>query len=254
VAIDLRGDLRQIALFLAAPGIPVRVSSDRTGGRRLLTHAWRHEPALHEVEKDFAIASLVGAVGTPRLELTARSDMTEPMPVVANAHGYAAVALRGSEENRQWTVDQAAQALETIHDEFGLSAVCVGGAADAPLAEDLVRRTRAPVVSLAGSVDLATSIEVIRRAAVMIAVDSGPMHIAAAVGTPLVALFGPGDPRECRPWTENADVVATVAPCGCTGARCDFIRGAGRCMREIDRTMVVEAVRRVVVRSRPKAL
>src|SRR5215475_9994832 len=71
VGIDLRGDLRQIALFLRLGGMPIRVSSDRTGGRTLLTYVWTHDPALHEVEKDAAIAALVGAAGPVRLDFAA---------------------------------------------------------------------------------------------------------------------------------------------------------------------------------------
>jgi len=65
VGIDLRGDLRQITFFLALGGMPIRVSSDRTGGARLLTHVWPHDAALHDVEKNLAMASLLGATGRP---------------------------------------------------------------------------------------------------------------------------------------------------------------------------------------------
>src|SRR5262249_47224458 len=69
VGIDLRGDLRQIALFLRLGGMPIRVSSDRTGGRTLLTHVWTNDPALHEVEKDAAIAAPLRAAGPLRPHL-----------------------------------------------------------------------------------------------------------------------------------------------------------------------------------------
>ena len=245
VGIDLRGDLRQIALFLRLGGMPIRVSSDRTGGRTLLTYVWTHDPALHEVERDAAIAALVGAAGPVRLDFAAPDcDCEEFLPSDLAKTGYVVFSLRGSEENREWPVDHAVLAAQILHREHDLPVVIIGGASDVEFADDIVARATSPVVNLAGRTSLLQATLVMRGATAVVAVDSGPMHLAAAVGAPVVALFGPGDPRECRPWSDRAEVVSVSAPCGCERESCEFVKGPGRCMREITPVMVVEAVRR----------
>jgi ADP-heptose:LPS heptosyltransferase len=242
VGIDLRGDLRQILFFLRLGGMPIRASSDRTGGRSLLTHVWTHDPLLHEVEKNAAIAALLGAVGPWTLDVAiSKEDLASTA-----ATGFVAFALRGSEENREWPAAQAAAAAEALYAEFRVPAVIVGTTADAAFAESIVSLATSPIANLAGRTSLMQTAALLRCATMVVAVDSGPMHLAAAVGAPVVALFGPGDPRECRPWSDRAEVVAVSAPCGCPGASCEFVKGAGRCMREIAPGMVVEAVRRVL--------
>jgi ADP-heptose:LPS heptosyltransferase len=242
VGIDLRGDLRQIVFFLRLGGIPIRVSSDRTGGTSLLTHVASHDPLLHEVEKNAAIAALIGAVGPWRLDVAISK---EDLASIA-ATGFVAFALRGSEENREWPAAQAAATAAALHGEFRIPSVIVGTSADAPFADNIVALATSPIANLAGRTSLMQTAALLRCATMVVAVDSGPMHLAAAVGAPVVALFGPGDPRECRPWSGRAEVVGGSAPCGCTGASCEFVKGAGRCMREITPEMVVEAVRRVM--------
>lgn len=247
VGIDLRGDLRQIVFFLGLGGMPVRVSSDRTGGRSLLTHAWPHNASLHEVEKDFAIAALMGAAGTPRLDVAppaVRSDSVRAMLTDdAIARGYAVFALRGSEPNRAWTTAGAATTADALFREFGLASAMIGISADAKFGAEVAALTPSPVLNLAGQTSVADVLAVLQHAAVTIAVDSGPMHLAAAVGSPVVALFGPGDPRECRPWSDDSQVVSAGAPCGCVHPRCDYTDGPGRCMRAIEPDAVIDAVR-----------
>ena len=242
VGIDLRGDLRQIVFFLRLGGMPIRVSSDRTGGRSLLTHGWTYDPKLHEVEKNAAIAGLLGAVGPWKLDVAiSKEDLASTA-----ATGFIAFALRGSEENREWPAAHAAAAADVLYREFRIPSVVVGTSADVPFADNIVALATSPIANLAGRTSLMQTAALLRCATMVVAVDSGPMHLAAAVGAPVVALFGPGDARQCRPWSGRTEVVAVSAPCGCEGRRCDFVEGAGRCMREITSGMVVEAVRRVM--------
>lgn len=246
VGIDLRGDLRQIVCFLTLGGIAIRVSSDRTGGASLLTHVWTHDASLHEVEKNVAIAGLLGAAGAPSLAVCAGCEASTLVPEDVRQTGYAVLALRGSVENREWPTEHAAEVVDLLARECGLVSVCVGSAADAPAVDRVAQCATAPVVNLAGRTTLPEAMSVLRGASVAIAVDSGPMHLAAAAGTPVVALFGPGDPRECGPWSTRAEVVALRAPCGCERSRCELTRGPGQCMRAITPAMVMAAVRRML--------
>jgi ADP-heptose:LPS heptosyltransferase len=129
-----------------------------------------------------------------------------------------------------------------------LASVYVGTAADASFGDAIARETASAFVNLAGRTSLPEALVVLQHAAVTIAVDSGPMHLAAAVGSPVVALFGSGNPEESRPWAANAQVVGVDAPCGCLHPRCDYTDGPGRCMRAIAPGVVIDAIRSVIAR------
>ncbi|MBI2960020.1 MAG: putative lipopolysaccharide heptosyltransferase III [Betaproteobacteria bacterium] len=94
------------------------------------------------------------------------------------------------------------------------------------LIAEIRRRTRAPFVDLAGQTTLKTLAALAARARLFIGVDSAPMHIAAAMRTPVVALFGPSGEAEWRPWmTRHRVVVSAEHPCrpcgndGCGGGK-----------------------------------
>ena len=241
VGIDLRGDLRQITFFLALGGMPVRASSDRTGGRRLLTHVWSFDEGLHEVQKNFAIASLLGATAVPRLEIAVSDAEPAWLPALlsrcGHERGYVAFALRGSAARRSWPAAHARTVADLLRAQMGLASVYVGGGSEEGFGEDVLDGANEGIVNLAGKTTLSEMIAVLRGAKATVAVDSGPMHLAAGVGSPVVALFGPGDPAKCRPWSDRARVLAVNAPC------CELRDGAGECMRQIEPQRVFEAVR-----------
>lgn len=252
VGIDLRGDLRQITFFLALGGIPIRVSSDRTGGRRLLTHVRPYAPAAHEVERDFTLLECLGITGTPRPELPAPDEPDELSAALraalfrtAGHRRYAVFALQASEPNRAWPASHAATLASRLYRELGVTSVIVGGADDVAFGRQIgfLARPATPVLDLTGKTSLSETLAIMRGASVTVAVDSGPMHLAAAAGSPVVALFGPGDPRACRPWSSTARVLTTGAPCGCAGGQCDAVTGPGRCMRDLSPSTVLDAVR-----------
>jgi ADP-heptose:LPS heptosyltransferase len=250
VGIDLRGDLRHITFFLALGRIPVRASSDRTGGRGLLTHVWSFDERLHEVQKNLAVASLLGAAAEPRMEIAAGNGSADLVPSLLSQpgleRGYVVFALRGSAVKRSWPASHARAVVELLRVRLGLGSVYVGGPSERDIGDQMAGGAAAGVVNLAGKTTLAEMIAVLRGAKATIAVDSGPMHLAASVGTPIVALFGPGDPATSRPWSDRARVVAENAPCGCRAARCELRDGGGECMWQIEPLRVFEAVRELL--------
>ncbi len=81
----------------------------------------------------------------------------------------------------------------------------------------------------------------------LVGVDSGVMHLAAAVGTPVVGLFGPSDPNITGPQGEGHRVVCVDMPCRpCLGKSCDIDR---QCMRRVTPDMVFSAVERITKQS-----
>jgi ADP-heptose:LPS heptosyltransferase len=225
IAIDLRGDLRQILCFLLLGGASERVSSDRTGGAELLTKVWPYNHALHEVEKDMAVAALLGARGTPALDVPINVPIHVPInaPInvpaavsfdrdprlhdAAGPAGLLAMAVGARESSRAWPPDQAAELARLARTRLGLGTVILGGPNDRPAAATIVAKAGVPVLSLAGATTARQTVAIFAASTVAVCTDSGPMHLAAAAGVPLVALFGPGDPGQSRPWSDRAVVV-----------------------------------------------
>ncbi len=96
---------------------------------------------------------------------------------------------------------------------FDLPIVVTGGPADLPLATELDALLGADApVSLVGKLTLGQAFSVYRRATLMVTCDTGPMHAAAALGTRVVALFGPTWPERNGPWGEGHTVVQAKRP------------------------------------------
>lgn len=242
VAVDLRGDLRHILFFLALSGAPVRVSTDRTGGAALLTHRWPFDPSLHEVQKNAAIVAELGVNALPTLSLP---PLSEPNPSGLPSGSYVALSLKGSEPNRTWPLKEAAR-FAVLLGERHVNCVYVGGPNEVEFADQLSAMTAGKVLSLAGRTSLSEAMVVLAESSAVVAVDSGPMHIASALGVPLVALFGPGDPRECGPWTARQKILSVGAPCGCARPVCDHTGGVGRCMHAIRAETVLQEFDRLL--------
>jgi ADP-heptose:LPS heptosyltransferase len=126
----------------------------------------------------------------------------------------------------------------------GARLVLTGGPDEQALAAEVAASMRSSALVLAGQTNLGQLAALLRRAALVLGVDSGPLHLAAAQGTPTLHLYGPGDAGRFGPWGDRAGHVVLRAdlwcsPCG-EFAACP--RGLARpeCMERIDVTQVVE--------------
>jgi heptosyltransferase-2 len=131
----------------------------------------------------------------------------------------------------------------------GFDIVLVGGGGDAPLSEALASGAGSRVVSGAGHFGVQGTGALLQRAEALVSGDTGVMHIATAVGTPVVALFGPTvQPFGFFPYTPRAEVLELDLPCRpCTskgGPRCPL--GHHRCLVDIAPHTVFETLRRSV--------
>jgi heptosyltransferase-2 len=126
------------------------------------------------------------------------------------------------------------------------TSVIVGGMEDVPLADSIVATAPGRVVSAAGALSLRASAALIERASVLITNDSAPLHLATAVGTPVVALFGPTVPEFGFGPRGPGDVILGMAdlacrPCSSHGPpTCPL--GHHRCMRDLSVETVAKAV------------
>ena len=130
--------------------------------------------------------------------------------------------------------------------ELDRPAVIVGGADDRPVAEPIVAAAPGRAVSAAGELSLRASAALIQRAAVLVTNDSAPLHLATAVGTPVVALFGPTVPefgfgprgQATSPW----DTMGLLLPALLQPRAPGLPAGASPCMRDLAVDIVAAAL------------
>ena len=249
VVLDLQGLLKS-TLYLLGSRAPVRVgfAAAREGAPLILTHRVAVPPQpVHAVDRYLALAAAVGAAEAVR-EFTIAVDPSD----VAAAQARLArlprprVVLHPAARwpTKLWVADRW-RALAAALAGAGWGVILTGGPADAPLAAEIVAGLERPPLSLVGQVGLKGLAAVLREVDLMLTVDSGPMHIAAAVGAPIVALFGPTDPRRTGP-PGPARVLRRDLSCSpCLDRRCR-IPERYRCMRELEVDEVVRAVRETV--------
>jgi lipopolysaccharide heptosyltransferase I len=149
--------------------------------------------------------------------------------------------------NKRWPADRFGQLAAFLREACGLEPVVLWGPGEEALAKSVIDASsgtavEAPRTSVTDLVSLA------RGAAIVISGDTGPLHIATAVGTPTVSIFGPTDPQRNGPFDESDAVVSRYDACGCHyDRRC---HQAQWCLESVQAAEVCAAVqRRLAVRS-----
>jgi len=145
--------------------------------------------------------------------------------------------------SKQWPAARFAQVLDRMRETAGAPSVLVGGPSAVPIAQTIAATMTRPPIDLTGGTTLKELVAVIAEAHAMVANDSGPMHVAAAVGTPVVAIFGPTNPRRTGPYGPGHYAFAGRAPCSpCYRRQCLYASGslALCCLKNITTEEVVE--------------
>lgn len=115
--------------------------------------------------------------------------------------------------NKRWETDKFVELSRRLNREKGLGMVVVGGREDEPLADAMMAGLGGVALSLAGEATLRQTAAVVRRAQLYVGNDSGPLHIAAGTGTPVVAIFASSNPANFGPPGGPSRVVSPVDDC-----------------------------------------
>jgi len=150
----------------------------------------------------------------------------------------------GRRRHKAWEGDRFAEVADYLRERWGVAIVIVGGRGDAREASRAAGSMSAPSANLAGETSTGELAAILERADLLVGVDSGPMHVAAAMGTPVVALFGPTDPRRTGPRGEGHEVVSAGLDCSPCARPCE----ARECMTAITVEQVIAAVDRILSR------
>jgi 3-deoxy-D-manno-octulosonic-acid transferase/heptosyltransferase-1 len=158
---------------------------------------------------------------------------------VDTARGFVGVSPIAYWETKLWDEAKFAALCDLIVTELGLPVVFTGERSEGPV-ERIRSLMQAPSASVAGETSLRELAALYRTASVLLTTDSGPMHLAAAVGTPVVALFGPTSPERTGPYGEGNVVIRRGLACSpCFRKTCETME----CMKTINVDEVFQAVR-----------
>ncbi len=238
-----------ILTFLA--GIPERMGYATDGRRMLLS---RPVPvtgeilSLHHAEYYLRLVALLGVPRpeSPRLALRVTEDelasMRSRLSSLGVPEGEGVVGINPGAtfgSAKRWFPDRFAAVADALSEEWDASVVLMGSVPEMPLSAEIEARMRRKPVNLAGRTTVRELMSLLSQCSFLVTNDSGPMHIGAALGIPIAAIFGPTDWRKTSPWTEKARVLRVDVDCSpCHLRECN--RGH-ECMLGVTAEMVIAA-------------
>ena len=236
------------ALLVALAGATERIGFDRNAGRWLYTRVVAYAREKHEVERNLGLLEPFGGVALPaRPELfPSERDRSRVAKLLRDVDDrFVAVAPGSVWPTKRWLPEGFARVCHWLADRHGFRCVLIGGAEDRSLAAQIVGLTNGAAVNLAGELTPLQSAEVVRRARLLVTNDTAPLHMASAVGTPVVAIFGPTVPEfgfgPYRVPSRIAQVNLPCRPCAPHGGRrCPI--GTFACMRKLSAERVYNLV------------
>ncbi len=220
LGIDLRGDILSIIpLFLS--GARFRFGRDRWGGGFLLTHPVPTDRSKDVHEKDKTLA-LLCALEIPIVDRGMELRIPEKDVAVGERflrerqvlpeERIVTVAPAALYPWKAWPPEKYVELTMRLTMEHSCRIILIGGPEDKEALEDIRARADGRAVNGAGCLDLCGTAALIRRSALFIGNDSGLSHIASAVKTPLIQLFGPGEPEKFG-YTGHQQVVIMKTDC-----------------------------------------
>jgi lipopolysaccharide heptosyltransferase II len=236
------------ALCCLLAGIPRRLAHCRENPYQLLTH-WipECEPERrirHEVRRQLDLVAAVGACADDerlslRLDPAARARAERWIAELALPEGgWAAIHPGASAPSRRYPPERFAAVADGLAGA-GIPVVFLGGADERALVEQVRAAMASRAPSLVGRTDLATLAALLARAPVLVANNSGPAHLAAAVGTPIVSLYALTNPQH-TPWGVPHRLLNRLVPCAfCYKSVCP--EGHHACLRAVSPEQVIAA-------------
>jgi lipopolysaccharide heptosyltransferase I len=251
LVIDLQG-LARSGLLAWISGARERVgfATAREGAWAFYTQRVHVPPDVqHAVEKNLYLARSIGVqveAATFPLNLDA-PECSAARHLVAQAAQrpiphFVAVLPGARWDTKRWPAERWAHLIDRLSHEGWPPCVLLGAPVERATADAILAACSTPVIDLVGRTSVRELAAVLAVAELIVCHDSGPMHIAAALGKPMVALFGPTNPARTGPYDQSARVVALPLPCvPCYQRRCPL--GHHNCMQQLDVQTVLQHVR-----------
>ena len=256
IAVDLQGLFRSGALAWWT-GAPVRIgfANGREGSPWFYT---RRVPVptldMHAVDRYMLVAESLGASvqGTPQFRFAISNADSEAVRNILRRKGVPAdrpwIAMNVSARwtTKRWFLRSFGEVIDRLHGEGVGTIAVIGSAEDQRDVEQLRTISRSPFIDLTGAVSLGQLPALLSSAALLVTNDSGPMHIAAAVGVPVVAMFGPTSEVRTGPYGSGHQVLASSVSCRPCFSRVCRHQPELECLNLITPSEVCGTVRRLL--------
>ena len=244
-AIDLQGLLKSAVLARLVKarmtiGFP-REHLREPLARYFYTHKPNPGDATHVVYKNLKLLRPL-QVDDRRLQFPLEIPRTAVVDsVVDRFGGYALINPGAAWPNKRWPPDRFGAVARAVFEQFGLRSIVLWGPGEQPLAQSVVAASGGSA-ELSPPTTIVDLVGLARGAQLMISGDTGPLHIAGAVGTPIVALFGPTYAERNGPWGLFDITISRTEQCACHYRR--QCTRAEPCIDDIGVEEVILAVRR----------
>jgi len=216
--IEARGDIRELLFIVFPLKSRFKLSYAFGGGAYLLTHIVPFRKIKHRIEYHLDLIRHFGCP-TSRIEwgLYLSGDEKRTVEEILKKNGinrpFISVHPGSRLPLKQWPSEQCAILYDKIIEELNISLVILGAKQEKRLVEDIVRRMKNKPVVLAGHLSLREVSGILSKTTIFVCNDSAPMHIASAMKTPTVGIFGPSKSIETGPYGNNCRVVEKMFPC-----------------------------------------
>jgi heptosyltransferase-2 len=145
---------------------------------------------------------------------------------------------------KRWIPERFAEVGDSLARQYGMKIVLTGGPGEMEIGRDIESFMSEKPLNLIGRTSVRQMMAIINRCRLMVTNDSGPMHVAAALGVPIVAIFGPTDHTTTYPWAKRYRIVRKDVECApCLKRQCPTDH---RCMKEITAEDVLMAARQLL--------
>lgn len=238
--VDLSGLLRSGLISFASGGrLRYGFSNGDEGSLLFYNRKIPGDMGRHAVDRYLQLAELMGC----------RGDAVQfPMPPFDPApplcgflpDRYVVMAPAAGKEANRWPAKRFGELAALLP----LPSIVVGGAMERDIAEETVAHSAGKAKSLAGSTTIKELMAVIARSRLVVANDTGPMHVAAALNVPVCAIFGPANPARTGPYGRPRSVIRAQTDCSPCYARKPCKQGNWICMERISVEQVREAIQR----------
>jgi len=244
------------ALIAWLAGIPRRMGTRTDGRGFLLTHGFDQKTLgrVHHVDYYLEMLKSFGITGDEKRQLlclteTERESARMRLAEAGIAPGDYLIGINPGAaygSAKRWYPERFAAAGAELARRWGGKLLIFGGPGEVAIAQDIEAALNGKCLNLAGTLSVRELLALIERCDFFISNDSGPMHIAAAFGVPLVAIFGSTDHRTTYPFSDNSMVVRKEVACApCLKRECPIDH---RCMTEVQAEDVVAAAEQVKAR------
>jgi heptosyltransferase-2 len=229
--------------------IPRRVGYPTEGRRWLLTHPVPRVPTLpgrHQAERYLDIVRALGGNGAASLRLRVTAEARESagklLADLGAGPGDLCLALNPGAVYggaKRWPVERFAAVADGLAERCGARILLLGSHRECSILDEVGARMRQSAIHLGGRTDLRTLVGLLERVRLLLTNDTGAMHVAAAVGTPVLAVFGPTDPQATGPLASHSRILREPVPCSpCLLRECPIDH---RCMSRITVAQVLQA-------------